>query len=125
MAVFVVAIMLRALLSPVDAQVAQRRPAGGGWKFSYQTATGGDAAVKTSAGILHSVTIDDVATTAGNVVLENSTDGSGTDTILNIYIDDAATFTPRTLILDVAFDTGLYVDFDGTLAGASISIAYF
>ena len=106
----------------VDAQHPAHTP---GWHSTHSTATSGDVAIKTSAGVLHTVTVDTVATTAGNVVLKNSADGTGTDTIVNIYIDDAATFQPFTLILDAEFDTGLYADWDGTAAGTSISVSYW
>lgn len=96
-----------------------------GHHVTYALDTAGDVAIKASAGVLHSVTVSNLASTAGSFALENSVAGAGTDIIVDVYVDDAATWIPFTLILDCEFDTGLFLDFDGTLAGSAVTITYW
>lgn len=96
-----------------------------GHHVTYALDTAGDVAIKASAGVLHSVTVSNLPSTAGSFALENSVAGAGTDIIVDVYVDDAATWIPFTLILDCEFDTGLFLDFDGTLAGSAVTITYW
>jgi|SRR3990167_2757770 len=73
-----------------------------------------DTLIKTGAGTLHSLTFttDDAAPTAGTIKVFDSTTETGTE----IYEENITTtaFKGYTVILDVAFSTGLYVGFTTT-----------
>ncbi len=107
---------------PAEAQHPSFTP---GYHVTYALDTSGDVAIKASAGVLHSVTVSNIPSTAGSFALENSVAGAGADIICDVYVDDATTWIPFTLILDCEFDTGLYLDFDGTLAGSAVTITYW
>lgn len=93
-------------------------------RYSYANVTA-DALVKTGAGFLHSVTFSQTAVgtavTPGNIVLYDNTAESGT--IIASFVLPATTQAPVTVVLDVAFSTGLYAGFT-TLAGANATISY-
>ena len=91
--------------------------------YNYKNCTS-DTAVKSGFGFLHAVTINKPATTAGVVTLYDSTSETGT-TIAAITIGKSTdNQMPVTLIYDIKFNTGLYAGFDGTIAGADITISY-
>lgn len=78
-----------------------------------------DTQVKGSAGKLHTVTVNECSV-AGTLTLYDNTAESGT---IIAAIAIPVTPTPFTLIYDVAFSTGLYAGFDGSLA-ADVTISY-
>ena len=82
-----------------------------------------DALVKTGAGKLHSVTFtcNDAAPTAGSVILYDSLTETGTQ-ILN-HTFTTTPFAPCTVVLDVAFGTGLYIGFT-TTADVNVTLSY-
>ncbi|MDD5081771.1 MAG: hypothetical protein PHU08_00215 [Dehalococcoidales bacterium] len=91
--------------------------------FEYKHITG-DTQVSAHPGVLHTVTINGPSTTAGVLTLYDSLTETGT-VIAAITIgkkDESQGIS--CLIFDVAFTTGLYAGFDGTLAGADITISY-
>ena len=89
--------------------------------YSYTHITA-DAAVKSGAGVLHTVTISSDATaTAGTIVIYDNTAESGT-VIASITVT-AAYYTPVTLTFDAAFATGLYVGFT-TTADVDVTVTY-
>lgn len=74
-----------------------------------------DTLVKSGAGFLHAITIsqNDAAPTAGTIdVIDNTSAGASPK--IWTWTLTTAVFTPFTIILDVAFSTGLYVDFTTT-----------
>jgi len=90
--------------------------------FNYTLKTA-DALVKTGAGVLHSVTFtcNDAAPTAGSVIFYDSLTEANTQ-ILN-HTFTTTPFAPTTVVLDVAFATGLYVGFT-TTADVNVTISY-
>jgi hypothetical protein len=81
-------------------------------RFSYTNVVA-DAAIKSGAGFLHSVTMtSDAAATAGTLILYDNTAESGT--VIHTFTFEAAYATSRTIILDVSFATGLYAGFTTT-----------
>ena len=73
-----------------------------------------DTLIKTGAGVLHTVTFscNDAAPTAGSIIIYDNTAESGT-VILN-HTFTTTPFLPTTVVLDVAFATGLYIGFTTT-----------
>lgn len=82
-----------------------------------------DALVKTGTGVLHSVTFtcNDAAPTAGSLIVYDNTAESGTQ-ILN-HTFTTTPFPPCTVVLDVAFTTGLYAGFT-TTADVNVTFAF-
>ena len=82
-----------------------------------------DAAVKSTPGLVHSVTFtqNDAAPTAGSLILYDNTAESGTQ-ILN-HTFTTTTFNPTTVLLDGLFGTGLYAGFT-TTADVNVTICY-
>ena len=82
-----------------------------------------DTAVKSSAGLLHSLTFaqTDAAPTAGTIIVYDNTAESGT--IIYSETFTTTTFRGYTVILDVEFTTGLYVGFT-TTADVGVTVAY-
>jgi hypothetical protein len=81
-----------------------------------------DAQIKAGAGTLHSVTFSsDAAATAGTLILSDALTET-TPNIITITFE-AAYATPRTLIFDTSFATGLYAGFT-TTGDVSVCIAY-
>lgn len=91
-------------------------------RYSFVNVTA-DAAVKSGAGFLHTVTImpTDAAATAGTIILYDNTAESGT-LIGTIYLAAAWT-APVTLTFDCSFGTGLYVGFT-TTNDVNVTISY-
>jgi hypothetical protein len=91
-------------------------------RFSYAYCVA-DTQVKAGAGFLHAITISptDAAATAGSIILYDSLTEADPK-IFNFYVP-AAAMVPVTVILDVAFATGLYVGFT-TTADVSATISY-
>lgn len=91
--------------------------------FGYKHCTA-DTQVCDHAGVLHTVTINGPATTAGKITLYDSLTEAGT--VIAVITVGLKTESQGTscLIFDVAFSTGLYAGFDGTIVGADITISY-
>ena len=87
-------------------------------RYSRKTA---DGLVKTGNGFLHAVSIAPTTATptAGLLTLYDNTAESGT-VIFSTWV--FATDPSKTILLDVFFDTGLYVSYDATLANASVTV---
>ena len=87
--------------------------------YSYAHVTG-DSAVKSAAGKLHIVNINKCSTGGVLTIYDNTSEGGATIAIIAI-----ATLTNPLppLIYDIAFSTGLYFGFDGTLV-ADITVSY-
>ena len=83
----------------------------------------GDTLVKTGGGILHSVTFmcNDAAPTAGSIIIYDSLTEANTQIFNHTFT--TTPFAPNSIILDVAFATGLYVGFT-TTADVNVTIAY-
>lgn len=90
--------------------------------FNYSLVAA-DALVKTGSGVLHSITFtcNDAAPTAGSIIVYDSLTEANTQ-ILN-HTFTTTPFVPTTVLLDVAFATGLYVGFS-TTADVNATIAY-
>lgn len=90
--------------------------------YNYSLKTS-DALVKSGTGILHSVTFtcNDAAPTAGSVILYDSLTEANTQ-ILN-HTFTTTPFAPCTVVLDVAFTTGLYIGFT-TTTDVNVTLAY-
>lgn len=82
-----------------------------------------DTLVKSGAGFIHTVTIsqNDAAPTAGTIDIYDNTSAAGTK--LFTWTLTTAVFTPFTVILDMSFSNGLYVDFT-TTNDVAVSISY-
>lgn len=90
--------------------------------YTYQNTTE-DTLVKTGAGVLHSLTFscNDAAPTAGSIIVYDKT----TEAAPIIYSETFTTtpFRGYTVVLDVAFSTGLYVGFT-TTADVNCTVSY-
>lgn len=88
------------------------------------TVLAADGLVKTGAGILHSLTFSqaDAAPTAGGIIAFDNTAESGTK-LFDWSGITTTVFMPFTVILDVAFTTGLYLGFT-TTADVNVTVAY-
>ena len=93
-------------------------------QFSYCAGIVADGSCKASAGFLHTVTCagDDAAATAGSLAIRDAT-SAGAGTIIQNVNFAAAYFAPVTMTFDVAFTTGLYLDFT-TTADVECSASY-
>jgi len=82
-----------------------------------------DGQVKAGGGVLHSLTFscNDAAPTAGSIIVYDSLTETGTE----IYNETFTTtpFRGYTVVLDVAFKTGLYVGFT-TTADVNVTVSY-
>ena len=83
-----------------------------------------DTQVCAGPGVLHAVTINKAATTAGVITLYDSLTEAGTVIAAITVALKTEAQAPATLTYDVGFTTGLYAGFDGTIAGADITISY-
>lgn len=92
-------------------------------RFSSSGVITSDTAVKSGLGFVHAITIspNDAAPTAGTIDVYDNTAASGTK--LFTWTLTTAVFTPFTVILDVSFATGLYVDFT-TTADVAVAVSY-
>jgi hypothetical protein len=82
-----------------------------------------DTQIKATAGFIHTVTISPSGTvTAGVLTIYNSAVESGT--VVAVFALPITTFTPFSVILDVACGTGIYVGFDATLANVSCTVSF-
>lgn len=74
-----------------------------------------DTGVKSGAGVVHAVTFSaaDAAATAGTIQVRDST-SAGAGTVMFEVAVPAAAFVTVTILLDMAFGTGLYLDFTTT-----------
>lgn len=91
-----------------------------GHSYTYCTS---DTAIKSGSGVLHTVTFTcaDAAPTAGSIIIYDNTAESGT-TIYSETFDTTA-FRGHTVILDVAFGTGLYIGFT-TTADVGVTVSW-
>lgn len=82
-----------------------------------------DTLVRTGPGYLHTVTIaqDDAAPSAGTIDIYDGTDANGVK--IFSWTLTTAVFIPFTVILDVNFSTGLYMDFT-TTADVNVMASY-
>lgn len=82
--------------------------------YFYSGVKTGDASVKTGAGFLHTVTCaSDAAATAGTLSIRDGI-AAGGGTIIATIEFIVAYFPPVTMTFDVAFGSGLYLDFTTT-----------
>lgn len=92
-----------------------------------QRFTGGrataDALIATGAGFLHCVRISPLTATptAGLLTVYDNTAGSGTVLYSTWF---KATSEPVGIPMNISFGTGLYVEFDGTLANVAVGLSY-
>lgn len=93
-------------------------------QFSRCDNKAADAACKSSAGFVHTVTCTsaDAAATAGDIAIRDST-SAGTGTVVLDIAIPAAYFSPVTITLDEAFITGIYLDFT-TTADVNCNVSY-
>ena len=93
-------------------------------QFSYKAAAA-DAQAKASAGFVHSVTCATTAgaaATAGALTIRDAL--TETTPIAATIGMPATAFVPFTVILDAVMTTGIYIGFDGTLAGVSCTVSF-
>lgn len=82
-----------------------------------------DGQIKATAGFIHTVTISPTGSvTAGTLTIYNSASESGT--VVASFALPVTTFTPFSVVLDVACSTGIYVGFDATLANVSCTVSF-
>lgn len=91
-------------------------------RFSGSVVTA-DTLVKSGAGFLHTLTFscNDAVPTAGSIIVYDNTAESGT--ILYSETFDTTPFRGFSVILDVAFSTGLYIGFT-TTADINVTPSY-
>lgn len=91
-------------------------------RYSYGRVTA-DGQIKSSAGFVHTVTFAPLTATptAGLVTIYDNTAGSGT-VIYSEWI--FATDVGHTILLDVVAATGIYVEYDGTLANIQTTVSF-
>lgn len=84
-----------------------------GWLPAHIAA---DVLVRTGRGILHSVVVNGL-TTAGDCTIFDGTDATGT-VIAVLHLDPTTSISvqPITFLYDCRFNTGLFFDYDATLA---------
>ena len=82
-----------------------------------------NAAVKSAPGVLHSLTFNcnDAVPTAGTIDVYDNTAASGTK--IFSWTLPATAFTPFSVVLDVSFAIGLYVNFT-TTADVNVTVSY-
>jgi hypothetical protein len=82
-----------------------------------------DTLIKTGAGVLHTVTFtcNDAAPTAGSIIGYDNVAESGT--VLFNHTFTTTPFVPTTIVLDVAFATGLYIGFT-TTADVNVTVSW-
>jgi hypothetical protein len=82
-----------------------------------------DALVKTGAGILYSLTFtcNDAAPTAGSIIVYDSVTEANTQIFNHTFT--ITPFVPTTVLLNVAFKTGLYVGFT-TTNDVNVTVSY-
>ncbi len=90
--------------------------------FLYRKVTS-DTQVKSGAGVLHSLTFtcNDAAPTAGSIIVFDSLTETGTEIFNHTFT--TTPFVPTTVVLDVSFNTGLYVGFT-TTADVNVTVSY-
>jgi hypothetical protein len=90
------------------------------WKYGHVTA---DTQVSAGRCVLHTIVVNGL-TTAGDCTVYDNTAGSGT-VIAVLHLDPTTSISvqPITLTYDVQCKTGLYLDFDATLA-ADLTVSY-
>jgi hypothetical protein len=92
--------------------------------FDYKHLTA-DGQVKAGKGMLHTVTINKPATTAGVITLYDSlTEVAPVIAAITVGLKTEGQGI-SCLVFDLAFQTGLYVGFDGTIVGADITVTYY
>lgn len=87
------------------------------------TLVAADALVKTGTGKLHTLTFscNDAAPTAGSIIVYDSLTEANTQIFNHTFT--TTPFLPTTVVLDVAFKTGLYVGFT-TTADVNVTVSY-
>lgn len=90
--------------------------------FEYSLVTS-DTLVKTGVGQLHSLTFscNDAAPTAGSIIVYDSLTEGNTQIFNHTFT--TTPFAPTTVLLDVAFKTGLYIGFT-TTNDVNVTVAY-
>ena len=90
------------------------------WEYAHVIS---DTAVKSGQGVLHSIVLNGL-TTAGDATVYDNTAGSGTViAVLHLNTTTSISVQPITLLYDVEFKTGLYVEFDDNLV-ADLTVSY-
>lgn len=90
------------------------------YEYSRKTA---DGTVATGLNVLHTVSIAPTTATptAGLVTIYDGTSSSGTP----VYSEWVFATTPgHTITLDTVCRAGIHVEYDGTLANVSVTVAY-
>jgi hypothetical protein len=91
--------------------------------YLYSGVKAADALIKTGSGVLHTVTCSsDAAATAGTLEIRDGIAAAG-GTVIGLVTFIAAYFPPVTLIYDVKFGSGLFLDFT-TTADVSCTASY-
>lgn len=83
-----------------------------------------DALVRTGKGFVHAITFspNDAAPTAGTITLLDGV-AAGSGTPLFTWVLPTTVYAPFTVILDVEFTTGLFLDFT-TTNDVNVSVSY-
>ena len=90
------------------------------WEYKHVVA---DTLIRTGQGVLHSIVLNGL-TTAGDATVYDNTAGSGTViAVLHLDTTTSVSVQPITLLYDIECKTGLYIEFDDTLA-ADLTITY-
>jgi len=90
------------------------------WVYAHVDAT---LLVQTGQGALHTIVINGYSAD-GVVIVYDGVDATGVQiAVLNISVAASVSLQPITLLYDVAFATGLYLDFDQAV-GVDFTVSY-
>ena len=90
------------------------------WKYSHVDA---DKQISVGPCILHSIVINGLTTAGDCIVYDNPAAAGNVIAVLHIDPATSVSVQPITLLYDVECLTGLYLDYDATLA-ADLTVSY-
>lgn len=90
------------------------------WTYAHVAAL-----VQVSAGpcVLHAITVNGITTAGDCIVYDNPAAAGNVIAVLHLDKTFSVSVQPITLLYDVKCETGLYLNYDGTLA-ADLTVSY-
>jgi len=90
------------------------------WKYAHVAA---DAQVSASPCVLHAITVNGLTTAGDCIVYDNPAAAGNVVAVLHLDPTTSISVQPILLLYDVECLTGLYLDYDATLA-ADLTVSY-
>jgi len=90
------------------------------WTYAHVTA---DAQVSANACVLHSIVVNGFTTIGDAIVYDNPAAAGNVIAVLHLDTTTSVSLQPITLLYDIECPTGLYIDYDATLA-ADLTVTY-